>query len=315
MVFLFYVDVDVSFSITILGSSGAMPVYGRHTSCQLVDAGGECFLIDCGEGAQMQLARYQMPVARIDHILISHLHGDHFLGLLGLIFTMHMNKRTNDLHLYSHPGLDEIITTQLRHTRSVPNFRIIFHPLHDRHPEVIMESKLVTVETIPLSHKIECTGFLIREKPKPYRINKEVMPPNMRIQDIATLKRGQDVRDENGSLRYARDAYTLPPRRSRSYAYCSDTQYHEPVCEQLMGVDVLYHESTFMEADQHKAVETRHSTAREAAMIAAKANVSQLLIGHYSARYKDLDPLLLEAQAVFANTHLAEEGKTFHIPE
>jgi ribonuclease Z len=292
-----------------------MPVHGRFTACQLVEIQNEHFLVDCGEGAQMQLHRFQHSIHRINHILISHLHGDHFLGLLGLLFSMHMNKRTNDLHLYSHRGLEEILTVQLKHSRSVPQFRIVFHPLQAEHPEVIFENKHVTIETIPLLHKIECTGFLFKEKEKPYRINKETLPEGLLIQQLAALKRGEDVVDDAGNILYTHQSLTLPPRHARSYAYCSDTHYHEPLIEQLRGIDVLYHEATFMEEEKSKAWETKHSTATQAATIAKKSSVGKLLIGHFSARYRELDPLLQEARVVFPNTFLAEEGKTFQIDE
>ena len=166
----------MSFKITILGSSGAVPAYGRYTSSQLVEVQNRHFLVDCGEGAQMQLMKLQANFHRIDHIFISHLHGDHFLGLMGLLFTMHLQRRTNELHLYSHRGLDEIITTQFRYSRSVPNFNIVFHRLEKDVREVIFEDEVLTVETIPLKHRIRCSGFLFKEKIKPRRIDKTKLP-------------------------------------------------------------------------------------------------------------------------------------------
>lgn len=292
-----------------------MPAYGRHPSAQLVEIQNRYFLVDCGEGVQMQLMRYQANFHRINHIFISHLHGDHFLGLMGLIFTMHLQRRTNDLHLYSHRGLDEIITTQLRYTRSWPNFKIIFHRLEKDKREIIYEDDALTVETIPLVHKIRCSGFLFREKPKPRRIDKTTLPEGLLIQQIASLKKGEDIIDESGKILYKNDHLTLPPRRSRSYAYCSDTAYNENVIDQLKKIDLLYHEATFTSNDEAKAFETKHSTGHQAATIASKADVGQLLIGHFSARYKELVPLLEEAQSVFKKTVLAVEGETFSIDE
>lgn len=305
----------MNFSITILGCSGAMPAYGRHPSAQLVEIQNRYFLVDCGEGAQMQLMRYQANFHRINHVFISHLHGDHFLGLMGLIFTMHLQRRTNDLHLYSHRGLDEIITTQLRYTRSWPNFKIIFHRLEKDKREIIYEDDALTVETIPLVHKIRCSGFLFREKPKPRRIDKTTLPEGLLIQQIASLKKGEDIIDESGKILYKNDHLTLPPRRSRSYAYCSDTAYNENIIDQLKKIDLLYHEATFTSNDEGKAFETKHSTGHQAATIASKAGVGQLLIGHFSARYKELVPLLDEAQSVFKKTVLAVEGETFSIDD
>jgi ribonuclease Z len=303
------------FKITILGSSGALPAYGRFPSAQLVEIQNRYFMIDCGEGAQMQLMRYQANFHRVNHIFISHLHGDHYLGLMGLIFTMHLQRRTNDLHLYSHRGLDEIITTQLRYSRSIPSFKIIFHRLEKNVKEIIYEDDALTVETMPLHHKIRCSGFLFKEKPKPRRIDKTVLPQGLPLQQIAGLKKGLDITDEHGNVLYTNAQLTLPPRRSRSYAYCSDTAFHENVANMVKEVDLLYHEATFTTDEEDKAKETMHSTAAQAAQIAKKANVQKLLVGHFSARYRELEPILTEAKSIFEQTFLAVEGQEFTIPE
>lgn len=305
----------MGFSVTILGSSGALPAYGRFPSSQLVEIQNRHFLIDCGEGAQMQLMKFQANLHRINHILISHLHGDHYLGLMGLIFTMHLLRRTNDLHLYSHRGLDEIITTQLKYSRSVPSFKIVFHQLEKDRQQTIYEDGALTIETIPMTHKLTCSGFLFREKEKPRRVDKTRLPEGLRIQQIANLKKGHDVVDENGEVLYRNEALTLPPRKSRSYAYCSDTAYNENIVDLIRGVDILYHEATFGLDEQQKANETQHSTAAQAAMMAKNAGVSKLLIGHFSARYKDLTPLAEEAKNIFQPSELAVEGETFRIQD
>lgn len=263
----------------------------------------------------MQLMRLQVNFHRVNHIFISHLHGDHYLGLMGLIFTMHLQKRVNDLHIYSHRGLDEIITTHLRYSKSAPNFKLVFHFLEKGVKEVIFEDEVMTVETLPLNHKIRCSGFIFREKPKQPRINKSKLPPGLPIQQIARLKRGEDVIDDNGVVLYPNAALTLPPRKSRSYAYCSDTVFDETLIPHLTAIDLLYHESTFMNSETSKAFDTKHSTTSQAALIAQRSNVGKLLLGHFSARYKDLNMLLQEAQAVFANTALAVEGEVFTIPD
>ena len=299
----------MNFKITILGSSGALPAYGRHPSAQLVEVQNKFFMIDCGEGAQLQLMRFQVNFHRINHIFISHLHGDHYLGLMGLIFTMHLQRRVNDLHLYSHTGLDEIITTQLRYSLSAPSFRLLFHRLNKGVNETIYEDEHLTVETIPLSHKLTCSGFLFREKPKLRRIDKTRLPQGLLIRQIANLKKGDDVTDDEGRVLYRNEDLTFPPRRARSYAYVSDSSYREEIVPLIGNVDVLYHESTFTEDERVKARETLHSTARDAATIARLANVQKLLLGHFSARYKDLAPLLKEAREVFENAHLAIEGE------
>ena len=288
----------MSFKITILGSSGALPAYGRHPSAQFIEIQNRSFLVDCGEATQMQLMRMQANFHRINHIFISHLHGDHYLGLMGLIFTMHLQRSVNDLHVYSHRGLDEIITTQLRYSRSAPSFKIIFHLLEKGISEIIFEDDALTVETIPLSHKIRCSGFLFKEKPKPRRIDKMKMPEGLLIQQIASLKNGDDVRDE-WECCFIQMNPNFDPRKSRSYAYCSDTVFDEGLVGQIKSIDLLYHEATFMEDEETKARETKHSTAKQAATIAKLAEVNRLLLGHFSARYKDLTPILEEAKSIF----------------
>jgi ribonuclease Z len=305
----------MSFKITILGSSGALPAFGRFPSSQVVEIQNRHFMIDCGEGAQMQLMKYQANLHRISNIFISHLHGDHYLGLMGLMFTMHLLRRTNDLHIHSHAGLDEILTAQLRHSRSALNYKVFFHRLTPELNEIIYEDEVLTIETIPLVHKLPCSGFLFREKIKPRRVNKETLPSGLRIQQIAELKKGIDVTDDGGNVLYKNEMLTYAPRHSRSYAYCSDTAYHEKLIEQIRDIDVLYHEATFTMDEQQKAFETKHSTARQAALIARSAQVKKLLIGHFSARYRDLAPVLEEAKSVFENTELAIEGETFSLSE
>lgn len=305
----------MSLSLTILGSSGALPTIGRFPTSQYLIIQNRHFLIDCGEGAQMQMARLQISPQKIDHIFISHLHGDHYLGLMPLLFSMHLHKRESDLHLYSPPGLDEIITLQLRHSKSVLNYKINFHAFNPAQIRSLVDDDALTVHTIPLIHKLDCAGFLFREKPKPRRINKGKMPEGLKLQEIASLKTGADIRDEKGNLLYKNEDLTLPPRPSLSYAYCSDTAYNETMVPQLAGVDLLYHEATFVEADRQKATETRHSTAAQAAEIAKRSSAGKLVIGHFSARYKSLDPLLQEAVAIFPNTELASEGTTFTLSD
>lgn len=305
----------MSFNVTILGSSGALPAFGRFPSCQLVEIQNRYFLVDCGEGAQMQLMKYQANFHRINHIMISHLHGDHYLGLMGLLFTMHLLRRSNDLHIYGHAGLDEIITTQLKHSRSVPSYRIHFHLLSKDSNEIIFEDDHLTVETLPLRHKLTCSGFLFREKPKPRRINKETLPQGLLIRQLASLKRGEDVTDDEGNILYKNADLTLDPRKSRSYAYCSDTAYLERLAEKIKNVDLLFHEATFTKDEVSKANETLHSTAEQAATIARLASVQRLVIGHFSARYKDLAPVLEEAKLIFENTYLANEGEIFSIAD
>lgn len=271
--------------------------------------------MDCGEGTQIQLRRYDLNLHRINHIFISHLHGDHYLGLMGLLFTMHLQQRMSDLHIYSHPGLDEIITLQLKHSHSALNYNLIFHPLKKDVHEIIFEDDKVQVETLPLQHKITCSGFLFREKEKPRRIDKTLLPDGLLLQQLAALKRGEDVMNDEGLILYRNQDLTMPGRRSRSYAYCSDTAYFPALISLVKEVDLLYHEATFAEEDSIKAKETKHSTAKEAAELAQQAQVKKLALGHFSARYKDLSILENEAKEIFPNVALAVEGLTFSLEE
>ena len=303
----------MSFKLTILGSSGALPAYGRFPSSQYLTIQNHHFLIDCGEGTQSQLAQYSVPSHKINHIFISHLHGDHYLGLTGLIFSMHLQRRESDLHLYSFMGLEEILLSQLKHSKSVLNFKVIFHRLKEGKIETIFEDDLLTVATIPLVHKLPTSGFLFREKNNGARIDKSKLKEGISLPHILQLKNGEDVLDENGKMVYRNSDYTLPAKPSLSYAYCSDTQPSEKVIEQIRGTDLLYHEATFMEEEKEKAKQTRHSTAADAATVAKLSHSKKLIIGHFSARYKDLSGLLEEAKQIFAETSLAKEGNTFEL--
>lgn len=302
------------FSLTILGSSGAVPAFGRFPTSQYLVVQNRHFLIDAGEGVQMQLQRFKIPIHKIDCIFISHLHGDHYLGLMGLLSSMHLQRRVNDLHLYGQPGLDEIILVQFKHSKSVLNYQIHFHAFDPTEPVLIYEDKALTVETIPLRHKLPCAGFLIREKAKPVNLNKNKLIAGMLIQHIAQLKMGADVFDAKGDLLYRNSDFTLLAPPSYSYAFCSDTALNADMVEQIRAVTLLYHEATFMEDEKDKAHETKHSTAKEAAAIAKLCGAEKLIVGHFSARYRELEPLLNEAREIFPNTFLAEEGNTFEIP-
>ena len=305
----------MSFGLKILGCNSATPAYGRHHTAQLLNVGKHYFLIDCGEGTQERLKQYKGHTWKINHIFISHLHGDHYLGLMGLLFTMHLLKRTHDLHLYGQRGLDEIILTQLRYSDSKLNYKIVFHELNPNTLELVFEDDQVEVQSFPLIHRIPCCGFLFREKPKPYRLDKNKLPEGIPLQAIAKLKQGFDYHDEKTGKSYLKEDLTLPPRKSRSYAFCSDTTYDIGLVDIIKGVDLLYHETTFLAGKAQWAHLTFHSTTHEAARIAKAANVGLLLIGHYSARYKELDQFLSEAKEVFENTMLSIEGETIEIEE
>lgn len=304
----------MTFILKILGSNSAAPAYNRHPTSQLLHIQQNYFLIDCGEGTQMQLSKYKIRFSRIGYIFISHLHGDHYLGLTGLLSTMHLNKRIEDLYLFGPAGLADILSLQFKYSDTRLHYKIHYRELtQDR--EIIFENENLTVETIPLSHRIQCTGFLFREKPKKRRLNKDTLPQNLSLQQIARLKKGEDLYNQNGELLYQNQELTLPPKKSRSYAYCSDTQYHLAIIPQIQGVDLLYHESTFLDEENTRAAETFHSTAKQAALIARQANVKQLILGHYSSRYKELVPFLEEAHQIFPNTILSVEGEEIEVKE
>ncbi|MEM8564857.1 MAG: ribonuclease Z [Bacteroidota bacterium] len=300
----------MSFALKILGANSATPAYGRHHTAQVLGTQKHQFLIDCGEGTQERLKLFGISPLKIHHAFISHLHGDHYLGLMGLIYTMHLMGRTQELNVYGQRGLEEIIITQLRYSDSVLKYDIIFHELEPTEQRLIFEDKYIEVHSFPLYHRIPCCGFLFREKPKSIRLNKEKLPKDISLTAIGQLKRGEDVTDDHGQVLYSNEDLTLPPRRSCSYAFCSDTLYNETIIPIIKEVDLLYHETTFVKEMKQWAELTNHSTTVEAATIAGQANVKKLVIGHYSARYKELDIFLDEAREVFPNTVLAIEGES-----
>ncbi|MES2733171.1 MAG: ribonuclease Z [Bacteroidota bacterium] len=303
------------FELTILGCNAAIPAHNRHPTAQILQIDQSYFLIDCGEGTQMQLSKFKIRPNRIHYIFISHLHGDHYLGLTGLISTMHLHKRTDDLYLYGPIGLAEIITLQLKYSDTRLNYRICFHEIDTEARKVILENDWLTVETIPLIHRINCAGFLFREKPKRHRLRKDVLPNGISLVNLIILKKGLDVMDEEGNVLMKNEDFTLPPRKSRSYAYCSDTRYNEAIVPQIQAVDLLYHESTFLDDEAVRAGETFHSTAKQAATIARLAKVKKLVLGHYSSRYQELHPFQEEAEAIFTPAVLAIEGHRITVEE
>jgi len=301
------------FELTILGANSATPVFNRHQTAQILQIENELILIDCGEGTQMQINRYRFRLNKINYIFISHLHGDHYLGLVGLISTMHLFGRSKELYLFGPPGLAEIITTQLKYSETVLNYKIIFQELDTKQSSLILTTDKFTVTTIPLVHRIKCCGFLFRETARKHKIRKDLLPDNTPLLTIANLKKGLDIVDDEGTIIYKNSDYTVPPRRTYSYAFMSDTAYSETYLDLIRGTDLLYHESTFLEEMKPRARETFHTTALEAGLFASKAQVGRLIIGHFSSRYRELGPLLEEAQSVFPNTHLALEGEKFSV--
>ena len=301
------------FELTILGSNSAVPIYGRHHTAQYLRIQNHYFLVDCGEGTQLQIQRYGLKAQRLEAIFISHLHGDHYLGLVGLLSSMHLMGRTKKLHLFGPPGLNEIVTIQLKHSDTTLKYQVHFHPLKVGQNEVIFENKALTVTAFPVEHRIPCSGFLFNEKAYPLKLNKHKLTDQINLRDIGLLKQGKDVLNEDGSVKYKSKDYSIAGKKSRSYAYCTDTLYIPALADFLAGTDLLYHEATFLTEKELTATRSYHATAGQAAMLARDAKVEKLIIGHFSARYKELQPLEEEARRVFENSHLAIEGKTFSI--
>ena len=303
----------MTFEVYILGSSSATPIYQRHPTAQILNIHEKLFLVDCGEGTLIQLNRYHIRFHRINHIFISHLHGDHYLGLMGLLSTMHLQGRSDDLHVYSQPELKEMIDIQMLHSQTQLRYNIVWHFLDPDHPAKIYDDDDLEVFTIVLSHRIPCTGFLFKEKQKLRKlIREQLIHFNIPVSAYGDLKNGKDYIDEKGRV-IPNIELTTDPRTPRTYAFCSDTIYDESLVPTLKNIDLLYHESTFLSDKADRAKETCHSTAAQAATIAKMADVKRLIIGHFSARYKNLYPLLEEARTVFDNTTLAVEGDRFTI--
>ncbi len=295
----------------ILGCYAATPRTVTHPSAQILEIKNHMVLIDCGEGTQMQLRKHKIKFSRINHIFISHLHGDHFFGLPGLVATFRLLGREKALHIYGPKGIKEAITLFLKLGDSWTNYPLHFHELTAKEPEPIFEDEKITVTTIPLNHRVYTNGFLFQEKLGERKLHIEaVQKYNIDISSYQNLKNGRDVVLDDGST-VLNTELTFDPPPPKSYAYCSDTQYKPALIPQLHGVDVLYHESTFLETEAHLAKKTKHATAKEAASIAKDAGVGQLVLGHYSTRYKSLHQFKEEAQEIFPNVLLAEDGKVF----
>ena len=305
----------MDFELFILGSSSATPSKGRYQSAQLLKIHTDFFMIDCGEAAQYQIGRYKLNHAKISHIFISHLHGDHFFGLVGLLSTMNLYGRKNPIYLYAPPGLDEIIQLQLKYSETILQFPIHYTTLDKNESEHILDHPLVDVYTIPLDHRIRCNGFLFKEKPKPFKIDKSKLPPDLSLLEIAQLKQGIDVVDDDGNSKARVEDICFKALKARSYAYCSDTKINESYFPFIEGVDLLYHETTFLDELIDRANKTYHSTAKQVAELAKRANVGKLVIGHFSSRYYDTEPFIIEAGSIFEKTYLGVEGSSFVISD
>jgi len=297
--------------LTILGCYAATPRTFTNPTSQVLEIGGRIFLIDCGEATQVQLRKNKIKFSRIDHIFISHLHGDHVYGLIGLVSTFMLLSRVSPLHIYGPKGIKEIITLQLRLSNSWTSYELHFHELESDGGEVIFEDEKVTVTTIPLKHRIYTNGFLFREKRGLRKLNAEAAASyTIDKAYYRNIVLGKDVPDNEGKI-ISNDVLTFEPVPPKSYAFCSDTVYDENIIPYIIGVDVLYHESTFLETEALLAGKTMHATAKEAAAIALKANVGKLVLGHYSTRYDNIGLFKEEAETIFPNVLLADDGASF----
>jgi ribonuclease Z len=297
--------------LTILGCYAATPRTFTNPTSQILEIKNRLFLIDCGEGTQVQLRKNKIRFSQINHIFISHLHGDHFFGLVGLVSTFTLLNRTTDLHIYGPKGIQEIIRLQLRLSNSWTNYGLFFHELESVESEVIFEDEKVLVKTIPLKHRVYTNGFLFQEKIGERKLNIDAVQ-NYEIDNCyyQKIKNGKDITLEDGRV-IDNDKLTFDPVPAKNYAFCSDTAYDESILPIIENVDVLYHEATFLESEEKLAKKTLHSTAKEAALIALKSNVKQLILGHYSTRYHSIELFKEEAETIFSEVLLADDGKSF----
>lgn len=304
----------MTFEVTILGSNSALPAHGRHPTAQVLNHNERFYLLDCGEGTQIQMSNYRIKRSKIDHIFISHLHGDHYYGLIGLLTSYHLLKRTAPLHLFGPKGLKEIIDLNFRYSDTHLVFELVAHEIDCSNAQMIYENEQLTVTTIPMKHRIPCCGFLFREKKRDRRIVAEQLAKYaIPVSLISDLKKGKDL--ELNGLTIPNQELTADPPASRTYAFCSDTLCTDQFIEQVREADLLYHEATFMDESHERATLTFHSTTLQAAATAKEAAVKKLMIGHFSAKYDDLQLLLREAKTIFPATELALEGATCLVGE
>ncbi len=297
--------------LTILGCYAATPRTITNPTSQVLEIKNRMFLIDCGEGTQVQLRKHKIKFSKINHIFISHLHGDHFYGLIGLVSTFMLLNRTNDLHIYGPKGIKEVITLQLRLANSWTSYGLYFHELESKESEIVFEDEKVIVKTIPLRHRIYTNGFLFIEKIGDRKLNVDAVQ-QYEIDTVfyQKIKNGKDITLDDGRI-IENKLLTFDPEKPKRYAFCSDTQYEEGIVPLIENVTALYHESTFLESEAEKGAITMHSTAKEAARIALKANVEQLILGHYSTRYSSIELFKEEAETIFPNILLADDGVSF----
>ncbi|WP_282113639.1 ribonuclease Z [Maribacter stanieri] len=297
--------------LTVLGCYAATPRTLTNPTSQVLEINNHIVLIDCGEGTQVELRRHKIKFSRINHIFISHLHGDHFFGLPGFISTMRLLGREKELHVYGPKGIKEAITLLLKLGDSWTNYPLLFHELSSKESELIFEDEKISVTTIPLDHRVYTNGFLFREKIGKRKLNIDAAETyGIDKAYYHNIKNGKNITLDNGKLVDNKEL-TFDPPEPKSYAFCSDTIYDESLAAKIKDVDILYHESTFLESEVDLATKTKHATAKQAAKVAKVANVKTLVLGHYSTRYKSIELFKEEASTVFSNVLLADDGKTF----
>ena len=304
----------MSINLTILGCHSATPRANAFPTAQYLEINNRHFLIDCGEGTQSQMRKFKVGFTKINHIFISHLHGDHFYGLVGLLSTYGILSREKELHIYGPKGIKQVTLLQLKISQSHAKYPMIFHELTSKESELVFEDDKVSVKTIPLNHRVYTNGYLFTEKEKPLKLHIGNINQYDEIDraDYNNIKAGRDITLSTGEI-VQNSELTLPPNKPLSYAFCSDTVYKPDIIPIIKNADLLYHEATFLADKKDLAKKTKHSTSKEAAQIAKDANVKQLIVGHYSGRYKDISLFKKEAQEIFLNTELAETGKNFKI--
>lgn len=297
--------------LTVLGCYAATPRTLTNPTSQVLEINNHIVLIDCGEGTQVELRRHKIKFSRINHIFISHLHGDHFFGLPGFISTMRLLGRDKELHVYGPKGIKGAITLLLKLGDSWTNYPLLFHELTSKETELIFEDDKISVSTIPLDHRVYTNGYLFKEKLGKRKLNVAAVEKyGIDKAYYNNIKNGRDITLDNGSI-VPNKELTYDPPKPKSYAFCSDTIYDESLADKVKEVDVLYHESTFLDSEAHLAAKTKHATAKQAAQVAKDANVKTLVLGHYSTRYKSIELFKEEASTVFPNVLLADDGKTF----
>ncbi len=297
----------------ILGCGSALPTMRHYPTSQVLDVRDKLFMIDCGEGAQLQLRKSRLKFSRLNHIFISHLHGDHCFGLPGVVSTFNLLGRTADLHVYSPAGLEKLFAPMLAFFNRQMSYKLVFHEFSAKEPSLLYEDRSVQVSTIPLKHRMPCCGFLFEEKPGLSHIRRDMVDfYQVPVYELNRIKNGADYVTPEGRV-VSNSVLTTPAAPPRRYAYCSDTVPLPSVLEQVRGADLLFHEATFSQEHAARARETFHTTAAQAADIALRAGVKRLLIGHFSARYDDEAQLLAEASAVFPETVLAKEMLRLHV--